>query len=87
MNGKEAEIVRLSFDLYLMAVGSTRIASLLDYLGVPTVTGGTGKGRTISGMKSTKETSYCRRVTLWISWQRMQEKFRSTMWRMVTKRL
>ena len=50
VNGKEAEIVRLSFDLYLMAVGSTRIASLLDYLGVPTVTGGTWEGGTIGGM-------------------------------------
>ena len=35
---------------YLMAVGSTRIASLLDYLGVPTVTGGTWEGGTIGGM-------------------------------------
>ena len=47
---QQAEIVRLSFDLYLMAVGSTRIASLLDYLGVPTVTGGTWEGGTIGGM-------------------------------------
>ena len=38
------------FDLYLMAVGSTRIAKLLDYLGVPTVTGGTWEGGTIGGM-------------------------------------
>ena len=50
VNGKEAEIVRLSFDLYLMAIGSSRIASLLDYLGVPTVTGGTWEGGTIGGM-------------------------------------
>ena len=50
VNGKEAEIVRLSFELYLMAVGSTRIASLLDYLGVPTVIGGTWEGGIISGM-------------------------------------
>ena len=27
VNGKEAEIVRLSFELYLMAVGSTSITS------------------------------------------------------------
>lgn len=44
VNSKEAEIVRLSFDLYLMSVGSARIASLLDYLGVPTVTGGIWEG-------------------------------------------
>ena len=50
VNGKEAEIVRLSFELYLMTVGSTRIASLLDYLGVPTVIGGTWEGGTIGVM-------------------------------------
>ena len=36
MNRKEAEIVSLTFDLYLMNVGSSRIGELLDYLGVET---------------------------------------------------
>lgn len=47
---KRQKLYGWSFDLYLMAVGSTRIASLLDYLGVPTVTGGTWEGGTIGGM-------------------------------------
>ena len=37
VNRKEAEIVSLTFDLYLMNVGSSRIGELLDYLGVKTV--------------------------------------------------
>lgn len=40
----------MSFELYLMNVGSTRIASLLDYLGVLTVIGETWEGGTIGGM-------------------------------------
>ena len=38
---KEAEIVSLTFDLYLLNVGSSRIGEVLDYLGVKTVTGTT----------------------------------------------
>ena len=41
VNRKEAEIVSLTFDLYLLNVGSSRIGELLDYLGVKTVTGTT----------------------------------------------
>ena len=47
---KEAEIVSLTFDLYLMNVGSSRIGELLDYLGVKTVTGTTWESGTINGM-------------------------------------
>lgn len=50
MNRKEAEIVSLTFDLYLMNVGSSRIGELLDYLGVKTVTGTTWESGTINGM-------------------------------------
>ena len=32
VNRKEAEIVSLTFDLYLLNVGSSRIGELLDYL-------------------------------------------------------
>ena len=45
-----AEIVSLTFDLYLMNVGSPRIGELLDYLGVKTVTGTTWESGTINGM-------------------------------------
>ena len=47
---EEAEIVSLTFDLYLMNVGSSRIGELLDYLGVKTVTGTTWESGTIYGM-------------------------------------
>lgn len=50
VNRKEAEIVSLTFDLYLMNVGSSRIGELLDYLGVKTVTGTTWECGTINGM-------------------------------------
>lgn len=50
VNRKEAEIVSLTFDLYLMNVGSSRIGELLDYLGVKTVTGTTWESGTINGM-------------------------------------
>ena len=50
VNRKEAEIVSLAFDLYLMNVGSSRIGELLDYLGVKTVTGTTWESGTINGM-------------------------------------
>ena len=50
MNRKEAEIVSLTFDLYLLNVGSSRIGELLDYLGVKTVTGTTWESGTINGM-------------------------------------
>ena len=50
VNRKEAEIVSLTFDLYLMNVGSSRIGELLDYLGVKTVTGTTWESGTINGV-------------------------------------
>ena len=50
VNRKEAEIVSLTFDLYLLNVGSSRIGELLDYMGVKTVTGTTWESGTINGM-------------------------------------
>lgn len=50
VNRKEAEIVSLTFDVYLMNVGSSRIGELLDYLGVKTVTGTTWESGIINGM-------------------------------------
>ena len=50
VNRKEAEVVSLTFELYLMNVGSSRIGELLDYLGVKTVTGTTWESGTINGM-------------------------------------
>ncbi len=50
VNRKEAEVVKLTYDLYLMNVGTTRIGQLFDYLGVPTVTGTKWEGGTINGM-------------------------------------
>ena len=50
LNRKEAGIVSLTFDLYLLNVGSSRIGELLDYLGVKTVTGTTWESGTINGM-------------------------------------
>ena len=50
VNRKEAEIVSLTFDLYLLNVGSSRIGELLDYLGVKTVTGTTWESGTVNGM-------------------------------------
>ena len=50
VNRKEAEIVSLTFDLYLLNVGSSRIGELLDYLSVKTVTGTTWESGTINGM-------------------------------------
>ena len=48
VNRKEAEIVSLTFDLYLLNVGSSRIGELLDYLDVKTVTGTTWERGTIN---------------------------------------
>lgn len=50
INRKEAEIVRLVYDLYLMNIGSSRISGLLNYLGVKTVTGTEWESGTINGM-------------------------------------
>ena len=50
VNRKEAEIVSLTFDLYLLNVGSSRIGELLDYMSVKTVTGTTWESGTINGM-------------------------------------
>lgn len=50
VNRKEAEIVSLVFDLYLMNAGSSRISELLNYLGVKTVTGTAWESGTINGM-------------------------------------
>ena len=55
VNRKKAEIVSLTFDLYLMNVGSSRIGELLDYLGVKTVTGTTWETGTIGGMLSNEK--------------------------------
>ena len=63
VNRKEAEIVSLTFDLYLLNVGSSRIGELLDYMGVKTVTGTTWESGTINGMKSTKGIFICRSIT------------------------
>ena len=52
VNRKESEIVKLVFDLYLMGLGFSRLASLLEYLNVPTVSGGELEGGTIGGMLS-----------------------------------
>lgn len=37
VNRKEAEFVRLLFDLYLMNIGCSRLSDLLNYLGVKTM--------------------------------------------------
>ena len=50
VNRKEAEIVSLTFDLYLINVGLSRIGELLDYLGVKMVTVTTWESGTINGM-------------------------------------
>lgn len=50
VNPKEAEIVLLVFDLYLMNVGTSRISDLLNCMGVKTVTGNTWESGTVSGM-------------------------------------
>ena len=66
VNRKEAEIVSLTFDLYLMNVGSSRIGELLDYLGVKTVTGTTWESGTINGMlcnEKYKGDFICRSIT------------------------
>lgn len=65
VNRKEAEIVSLTFDLYLMNVGSSRIGELLDYLGIKTVTGTTWESGTINGMlcnEKYKGISICRNI-------------------------
>jgi len=50
INRKEAEIVKLVFDIYLMGVGTFRLAKLLNDLGVPTITDGKWECGTIAGM-------------------------------------
>lgn len=50
VNQKEAEIVLLIFDLYLMNVGTSRISDLLNCMGVKTVTGNTWESGTVNGM-------------------------------------
>ncbi|MEG0566139.1 MAG: recombinase family protein, partial [Hungatella sp.] len=50
INRKEAEVVRLIFDLYLMGIGSFRMAALLTELGVKTVSGMEWEGGTIGTM-------------------------------------
>lgn len=52
-NRLKAEIAAsLTFDLYLLNVGSSRIGKLLDYMGVKTVTGTTWESGTINGIRS-----------------------------------
>lgn len=55
VNRKEAEIVSLTFDLYLLNVGCSRLSDLLNYLGVKTVTGGQWESGTIGGMLSNEK--------------------------------
>ena len=55
VNRKEAEIVRLLFDLYLMNVGCSRLSDLLNYLGVKTMTDGQWESGTIGGMLSNEK--------------------------------
>jgi len=55
INRKEAEIVKLVFDIYLMGVGTFRLAKLLNDLEVPTITDGKWEGGTISGMLSNEK--------------------------------
>lgn len=50
VNQKEAEIVLLVFDLYLMNVGTSRISDLLNCMGVKTVTGNAWESGTVNGM-------------------------------------
>ena len=55
INRKEAEIVRLLFDLYLMNVGCSRLSDLLNFLGVKTITDGQWESGTIGGMLSNEK--------------------------------
>lgn len=55
MNRKEAEIVRLLFDLYLMNIGCSRLSDLLNYLGVKTMTDSQCETGTIGGMLSNEK--------------------------------
>lgn len=50
INRKEAEVVKLIFDLYLMGIGTFRMAALLTELGVKTVSGMEWEGGTIGTM-------------------------------------
>ena len=55
VNRKEAEIVRLLFDLYLMNIGCSRLSDLLNYLGVKTMTDSQWETGTIGGMLSNEK--------------------------------
>lgn len=55
INPKQAEVVRLGFDLYLLNVGTDRIGKLLTYLKVPTIAGGKWDGGIINGMLSNEK--------------------------------
>ena len=55
VNWKEAEIVRLLFDLYLMNIGCSRLSDLLNYLGVKTMTDSQWETGTIGGMLSNEK--------------------------------
>lgn len=50
VNRKQALVVEFIFDLYLLRVGSTRLADLLNFLGIQTVTGREWEGGVIGEM-------------------------------------
>lgn len=50
INQREAAVVKLIFQMYLLNVGSKRMAALLEFLGVETVTGGNWNAGTITQM-------------------------------------
>jgi len=50
INRKEAMVVQFLADMYLFGVGSSRLAQLLEFLQIPTVSGGRWTGGTITGM-------------------------------------
>lgn len=50
INPKEAMAVHFLADMYFLGVGSSRLAQLADFLGIPTVGGGSWGGGVIMGM-------------------------------------
>lgn len=50
INPKEAMVVQFLADMYLLGVGSSRLAQLMEFLEIPTVSGGKWTGGTITGM-------------------------------------
>lgn len=50
INPKEAMVVRFLADMYLLGARSSRLAQLMEYLEIPTVSGGKWTAGTITGM-------------------------------------